>query len=116
MTRPYGRFWKAKLGNKPLRQITPGDVETIAVEKLDAGYLSRTAPTGVDEEPIATWRLGMTKVTRSVQLMGLKYVVLTSVTRDDLEDGGSAHIGRTIRAVRETVGDIRIEALLNKRT
>ena len=42
---------------------------SIAVEKLDAGYLSRTAPTGVDEEPIAMWRLGMTKVTRSVQLM-----------------------------------------------
>ena len=42
---------------------------SIAVEKMDAGYLSLTTPTGVDEEPIATWRLGMTKVTRSVQLM-----------------------------------------------
>lgn len=42
---------------------------SIAVEKLDIGYLSRTAPTGVDEQPIASWRLGMNKVTRSVQLM-----------------------------------------------
>jgi dienelactone hydrolase len=42
---------------------------SIAVEKLDAGYLSGTSPSGVDEEEIATWRLGMNKVTRSVQLM-----------------------------------------------
>ena len=42
---------------------------SIAVEKLDTGYLSRTAPSGGDEQPIASWRLGMDKVTRSVQLM-----------------------------------------------
>ena len=42
---------------------------SIAVEKLDTGYLSRTFPSGVDEQEIAAWRLGMSKVTRSVQLM-----------------------------------------------
>ena len=42
---------------------------SIAVEKLDTGYLSRTFPSGVDEDEIATWRLGMNRVTRSVQLM-----------------------------------------------
>ncbi|MCY4588880.1 MAG: acetylxylan esterase [Bryobacterales bacterium] len=42
---------------------------SISVEKLDTGYLSHTAPSGVDEQPIASWRLGMDKVTRSVQLM-----------------------------------------------
>ena len=42
---------------------------SIAVEKLDAGYLSRSFPSGVDEQEIAAWRLGMSKVTRSIQLM-----------------------------------------------
>jgi lipoic acid synthetase len=39
-------------------------------------------------------------VARSVELMGLKYVVLTSVNRDDLEDGGSAHYAAAIRAIK----------------
>src|SRR5262245_7273489 len=38
---------------------------------------------------------------RTVQLMGLKYVVLTSVNRDDLPDGGSAHFAACIRHIRE---------------
>ena len=42
---------------------------SVAVEKLDTGYLSRTFPSGVDEQEIAAWRLGMSKVTRSIQLM-----------------------------------------------
>src|SRR6202023_1134326 len=39
-------------------------------------------------------------VARSVQLMGLKYVVLTSVNRDDLPDGGSAHYAEAIGAIK----------------
>ena len=41
-------------------------------------------------------------VARSVELMGLKYVVLTSVNRDDLADGGSAHYAAAIRAIGAT--------------
>ena len=37
----------------------------------------------------------------SVRLMGLKYVVLTSVDRDDLLDGGAAHYAACVRAVKE---------------
>ena len=37
---------------------------------------------------------------RSVELMGLKYVVLTSVDRDDLPDGGAAHYAAAIRAIK----------------
>ena len=41
------------------------------------------------------------KVAKQVAIMGLKYVVLTSVTRDDLPDGGASHFAATIRAVKE---------------
>jgi len=48
---------------------------------------------------------------RSVQLMNLKYVVLTSVDRDDLEDGGARHYADCVRAVKELNPDTGIEAL-----
>ena len=40
-------------------------------------------------------------VARSVALMRLRYVVLTSVNRDDLPDGGAAHYAACIRAIKE---------------
>ncbi len=43
--------------------------------------------------------------------MGLKYVVITSVTRDDLEDKGANAFARTIRAVREKLPQAKIEVL-----
>ncbi|MBN1941912.1 MAG: lipoyl synthase [Phycisphaerae bacterium] len=43
--------------------------------------------------------------------MALRYVVITSVTRDDLPDGGAGHFARCIRAVRERLPDARIEVL-----
>lgn len=46
------------------------------------------------------------KVARSIALMGLKHAVITSVTRDDLDDGGAAHWARVIEAVR-AVGSVR---------
>jgi lipoic acid synthetase len=42
------------------------------------------------------------KVAKQVAAMGLKYAVLTSVTRDDLDDGGAAHFAANIRAVKES--------------
>ena len=47
----------------------------------------------------------------SVRDMGLKYVVVTSVDRDDLDDGGARHFASCIRAVREMTPDTRIEIL-----
>ena len=44
--------------------------------------------------------------------MGLRYVVVTSVTRDDLPDGGSGHFAATIRAVRQRLPEARIEVLI----
>lgn len=46
-----------------------------------------------------------------VALMGLDYVVMTSVNRDDLEDGGAGHFAETIRAVRTRSPDTLVEVL-----
>lgn len=48
----------------------------------------------------------------AVKQMGLKHVVITSVTRDDLEDGGASHFADTIRAVRELNPNTTIEVLI----
>jgi lipoic acid synthetase len=47
----------------------------------------------------------------AVQRMGLKYVVITSVDRDDLRDGGAAHFVACIEAVRRAQPGIKIEVL-----
>lgn len=51
------------------------------------------------------------KVARAVELMGLRYVVLTSVDRDDLADGGAAHYAACIRAIHQRVPQASVEAL-----
>lgn len=51
-------------------------------------------------------------VARAVKDLGLKYVVLTSVDRDDLSDGGASHFAQTITAIRSSAPDAHIEALI----
>jgi lipoic acid synthetase len=48
---------------------------------------------------------------RTVQLMKLKYVVLTSVNRDDLDDGGAAHFAACVRAIKQLNTGTAVEAL-----
>ena len=48
---------------------------------------------------------------RTVQLMKLKYVVLTSVNRDDLPDGGAAHFAACVREIKKLSPDTAVEAL-----
>ena len=50
-------------------------------------------------------------VARMAAEMDLRYVVITSVNRDDLDDGGSAHFADTVRAVRAALPDARVEVL-----
>jgi len=50
-------------------------------------------------------------VAEAVGAMGLSHVVVTSVDRDDLEDGGAAHFARTIRAIRSAAPATTIEVL-----
>jgi lipoic acid synthetase len=49
---------------------------------------------------------------RTVQLMGLRYVVLTSVNRDDLPDGGASHFAATVRAIKDLMPQTAVEALV----
>jgi lipoic acid synthetase len=56
------------------------------------------------EEPAA--------LARAIAAMGLKYVVITSVDRDDLRDGGAAHFADCIRQTRQHNPAIKIEVLV----
>ncbi len=51
------------------------------------------------------------RVASAVERLGLRHVVITSVTRDDLPDGGSEHFCRTISAIREFDQTVTIEVL-----
>lgn len=52
------------------------------------------------------------KIARSIQIMGLKHCVVTSVDRDDLADGGAAHWAATVEAIREKNPTTTIEILV----
>ena len=51
------------------------------------------------------------QVAEAAAQLGLRYVVITSVNRDELLDGGAAHFARTIRAVRRRLPEAKIEVL-----
>ena len=71
------------------------------------GYCAVTKGTAAaldEEEPY--------RVATAVRKMGLKYVVITSVTRDDITDGGAGTFAQTIRCVRDFVNDCKVEVLI----
>jgi lipoic acid synthetase len=51
------------------------------------------------------------KIAEMVEQMGLKYIVITSVNRDDLPDGGASHFRDCINKVRERCPDVKFEIL-----
>jgi lipoic acid synthetase len=51
------------------------------------------------------------KLAQAAKEMGLKYVVITSVTRDDLGDGGAAQFAASIRAVKREIPGAKVEVL-----
>lgn len=51
------------------------------------------------------------RVAQAVKKLGLRHVVITSVDRDDLDDGGAGHIAQTIRAVRHQNPNTTVEVL-----
>lgn len=55
------------------------------------------------EEPLNT--------AKAVKTMGLKYVVLTSVNRDDLDDGGAKHFADTVKLIKDLNPKTAVEAL-----
>jgi len=56
------------------------------------------------EEPI--------NIAETTAKLGLKYVVITSVDRDDLRDGGAAHFAAVIQALRDSIPHIKVEILV----
>ena len=52
------------------------------------------------------------RVAEAVKALDLEYVVVTSVTRDDLHDGGAGHFAATIHSIRKSSPGIRIEVLI----
>lgn len=50
-------------------------------------------------------------IAKAVKDLGLKYAVITSVTRDDLPDGGAEHFAQCIYEIRKLTPDVRIEIL-----
>lgn len=67
--------------------------------------VKRRHPLPVDpEEPY--------RLAEAVKALGLRYVVITSVTRDDLPDGGSSHFARCVRVIREELPGVRVEVLI----
>ena len=80
------------MGDRCSRGCNFCDVETGGMEPLDP------------DEP--------ENVAEAVVEIGLDYVVLTSVDRDDLDDGGSAHFAETIRAIKRRDPGILVETLI----
>jgi lipoic acid synthetase len=52
------------------------------------------------------------RVAKAIKEWGLRYVVITSVCRDDLEDGGAEHISKTIKAIKLLCPTIIVESLI----
>lgn len=67
---------------------------------VETGFPSPPPP----EEPF--------RVAQAVKEMGLKYAVITSVTRDDLPDGGADHFYRTIKEVKRFNPEVKVEVLI----
>ncbi|MEL6586698.1 MAG: lipoyl synthase [Pseudomonadota bacterium] len=65
--------------------------------------------TGKPPEPLDVFEPG--RVADAVQKLGLNHVVITSVDRDDVTDGGAEHFAQTIRAIRHRAPDTTIEIL-----
>ena len=79
-----------------------GDICTRRCPFCDVGH-GRPLPLDADE-PI--------NLAKTIAALGLRYVVVTSVDRDDLRDGGAAHFVDCIRAVREHSPQTQIEVLV----
>ena len=67
---------------------------------------------GVTETPEKVDPLEPARLAETAAKMNLGFVVVTSVTRDDLPDGGSGHFAATIRALKERIPGVKVEVLV----
>jgi lipoic acid synthetase len=82
------------LGNRCTRDCT-----FCAIDKVTAGQKLSLE----EDEP--------ERVCEAVKTLGLRYVVITSVTRDDLPDGGALQFARTVKRIKEYDQTIKVEVL-----
>ena len=73
--------------------------------QCDFCAVKKGAPVGVSGEEPA-------QVAEAIASLGLDYAVVTSVTRDDLPDGGASVFARTIRAIKERRPQAKVEVLV----
>lgn len=62
---------------------------------------------GEDMNPLEPFNIA-----QSINIMGIKHAVITSVDRDDLADGGANHWAKTINTVRQFNPDTTLETLI----
>ena len=67
--------------------------------------VKRKRPLPVDEEEPY-------RILEAVKVLGLRYVVITSVTRDDLPDGGAKQFARCVRVLKENLEGVKVEVLI----
>ena len=94
-----GECW----GNGNATMLILGDICTRHCRFCSVPHGQPTAP--VDEAEAE-------RVARAVKALGLRYVVLTSVTRDDLIDGGASAFARTVRSIKVASPQTRVELLI----
>ncbi len=80
-----------------------GRICTRACRFCDVDSYSRPGPVDLDEP---------NRLSQTIALMGLKHAVITSVTRDDLPDGGAKHFANCLTSIKERVPQITLEVLV----
>lgn len=88
--------------NKTATFIISGDICTRNCSFCATGH-GKPLPLDLDEPE---------KIALTVKNLGLKYVVITSVTRDDLSDGGAEHFKKVSEAIKNTIHNIKLEVLV----
>lgn len=98
-----GECWGGKKGQSTATIMLMGDTCTRAC-RFCAVKTSRTPPALDPHEPENT--------SQAILRWGLDYVVFTSVTRDDIPDGGAEHIAKTVRLLKAHTPSPLVEALV----
>ena len=79
---------------------------TVCTRRCAFCSVAHGKPMPVNEEAEAQ------KVIRTIKVLNLKFVVLTSPNRDDLKDGGSSHYAYIVRRIKEAYPEVKVEVLI----
>ena len=97
-----GECWSSKKGAATATIMVLGDTCTRGCRFCNV-KTSRTPPLPAADEP--------EKTAEAIASWGVDYVVITSVDRDDIADGGAEHYARVVRRVKELKPSMRLECL-----